>query len=61
MSSDTVLDVCVIGFGGEFDVEAVNNSSDILSTAIGALYAYTLDKTNKVRITAVCRSVKMTW
>lgn len=57
MSTSELLDVCVVGFGGKCHTnhKELNPKPIPFLPAIGALYAYALDKSKKARVTAVCR------
>ena len=53
---ETVYDICVVGFGGEYKLGTYRSSAGaITSTAIGAIYSLVLEKSESARVTAVCR------
>jgi hypothetical protein len=56
-----MLDICIVGFGGKYclQVGLICSSFNVTGTvlAIGALYGFALEKSSRVRLTVVCRSV----
>ncbi|OBZ69049.1 hypothetical protein A0H81_11213 [Grifola frondosa] len=59
MAEAEIVDICVVGFGGVscapmFGLVLTLETSPV--AAIGAIYALALDRSQRVRITAVCRS-----
>ena len=55
----TMEKVCVVGFGGACNVVYyLKTFTYALEIAIGALYAFALEKSGKVEVTAVCRYVQ---
>jgi hypothetical protein len=54
------MDVCVVGFGGPLFRSCILRPKHLRCTcslAIGTVYAYALEKSDRVRVTAVCRLV----
>lgn len=54
----TMEKACVVGFGGAYVVHYyLKVFTHAFKIAIGALYAFALEKSGKVEVTAVCRYV----